>query len=257
MLRLVINLNRSKSRWKSIQQQFEKLNLVIQRIEAIDAQTATLPRDKVAPQGHPKKYYFPRKLSDGEVACYLSHMKCWETLLESGEQWAAIFEDDALLSPRAKSFLGLADWIPCNIHVLQLHTYEEHWKCRTTKKAFPLADGSALYTVIKPSYGTCCYLIDRQAAEKALELSSLLAAPIDEFLFNFKSPFAQLYPTRRLNPACVLHNPSTPSVIGPERFSKKQPYSFRNHLSPKRLYLSAKKKFLNVFSCKNTFFTWE
>ncbi len=257
MLRFVINLNRSKSRWKNIQLQSEKLDLDIQRIEAIDAKEGILPQDKVAPLGHAAKYFFPRKLSKAEVACYLSHMKCWKALLGSENQWAAILEDDALLSPRAKTFLESEEWIPADIHILQIHTFEKRWKCRTTRKVIPLADGSSLYNVIKPSFGACCYLIDKQAAEKALELSSLLAAPIDEFLFDYKSPFTQLYPTVRLNPACVLHNPSMPSVVGGERFSKGQPYSLRNHLSPKRLYLSMKKHFVNRFFCLDTIFTWE
>ena len=257
MLRFVINLNRSKNRWENIQQQFKKLDLDIQRIEAIDAKEGILPQDKVAPLGHIEKYFFPRELSTTEIACHLSHRKCWETLLKSDENWAAIMEDDILLSPRTKTLLGSEEWIPSDIHILQLNTYEKRWQCRTIKKSIPLADGSALYNVITHSYGACCYLIDRQAAEKALVLSSLLTAPVDEFLFNFKSPFTQQFPAMRINPCCALHNSSVPSSIGPDRFSKNKPYSLRNHFSPKRLYLSAKKSLLSNFYCADTVFTWK
>lgn len=257
MLRFIINLNRAKNRWENIRFQFEALHLDFQRIEAVDAKTDSLPQNKIAPLGHPTKYFFPRELSSGEVACYMSHIKCWETLLESNEQWAAVLEDDALLSSRAKFFLGSTEWIPSNVHILQLHTYEKEWRCRTMSKHFSLHDGSAIYNVISPSFGTCCYLIDKKAAQEALKLSHLIASPIDEFLFNFKSPFVQQFPTLRLNPCCVLHNDSSPSTVGKVRFSHKKHYSLRNHLSLKRLYLSAKKKILNRFFCVDTVFTWK
>ncbi len=256
MLRLVINLNSAKTRWKNIQSQLKTLDITAQRLPAIDAKKDALPLNKVAPLGHPAKYFFPRELTTGEIACYLSHMKCWETLLESDEQWAAILEDDALLSTRAKNFLESTQWIPPNIHILQLHTFEKRWLCRTAK-TIPLTNGSTLYNVITQSYGACCYLIDRQAAKEALALSRLLAAPVDEFLFNFKSPFTKRYPTMRINPCCVYHNTHATSIIGHDRFSHKNAYSLRNHLSLKRLYLSTKKNFIKKFFCVDTVFTWE
>ncbi len=257
MLRFVINLNRAQERWKNIHSQLENLNIDATRIAAIDAKTDTLPLDRVAPLGHPAKHFFPRKLTKGEIGCYLSHMLCWEALLNSNEEWAAILEDDALLSPRASFFLMSPKWIPSNIHILQLHTYEKMWRCRTMPKHIPLSDGSAIYNVIEPSFGTCCYLIDRKAAKEALVLSSLIASPIDEFLFNFKSPFVQQFPAMRINPCCVFHNDANLSTVGEKRFSRKEPYSLRNHLSLKRLCLSTKKNFIKNFCCVDTVFTWE
>ena len=258
MLRLVINLDRSLDRWQCMGSQFRKFGIPVQRISAVDAKKENLPLKKIAPLGAPEKYFFPRELSQGEVACYLSHIKCWETLLSSNEQWAVIFEDDALLSERARNFVLSEDWIPLTIHIAQLHTYFKQWRCRTLPKYIPLEEkSSALYNVIEPCYGTCCYIIDREAAKTALELSQRLAAPIDEFLFNYKSPFTQKFPAMRLNPACVFHNDSGHSTLGEKRFSHKTAYSLRNHLSLKRLYWSAKKNFLKKLFCVDTVFTWK
>lgn len=257
MLRFVINLNRAQERWKNIQLQLRALDIDVQRVVAIDAKTDDLPLDRIAPLGHSTKYFFPRELSKGEIGCYLSHILCWKALLESDEKWAVILEDDALLSPRAKNFLMSPKWIPSNIHILQLHTYEKQWRCRTIPKYISLPDGSTIHNVIEPSFGTCCYLIDRWAAKEAMELSSLIASPIDEFLFNFKSPFVQQFPAMRINPCCVFHNDANLSTVGEKRFSRKKPYSLRNHLSLKRLYLSTKKNFIKNFFCVDTVFTWE
>ena len=258
MLRLIINLDRSIDRWQRMESQFQTLGISsFQRISAIDAKKDELPMDCVAPLGSPKKYFVPRELTRGEVACYLSHIKCWKTLLNSDEHWAVIFEDDIQLSERSKNFILSESWIPPSIHIAQLHTFFELWHCRTFPKYLPLEDGSFLHNVIEPSYGSCCYLIDRKAAKTALDLSQQLAAPLDEFLFNFKSPFTQKFPAMRLNPACVLHNDNGHSTIGEKRFSHKQAYSLRNRLSLKRLYWRVKKKFLEKFVCVDTVFTWK
>ncbi len=257
MLRFVINLDRATNRWQNIFSQLHSLGINIQRIPAIDAREDKLPTNITAPLGHPSKYLYPKALTNGEIACYLSHIACWKALLESTENWVAILEDDILLSPRAKFFLSSPNWIPSGIHILQLHTSEKHWRCRTMPKHIPLQNRSSLYNVIDPSFGACCYLMDREAAKIALNLSYPIVAPVDEFLFNFKSPFTQIFPTWRLNPACALHNDFGLSYIGDRRLSKGIPMSVRNHLSFKRLYLSARKNWLKRFLCVDTVFTWE
>ncbi len=257
MLRLIINLDRSIDRWQCMESQFQALGISYQRIPAIDAKNDELPMDCVAPLGSPEKYLTPRELTRGEVACYLSHIKCWKTLLNSDEQRAVIFEDDIELSERSKNFILSESWIPPSIHIAQLHTRREQWCCRTLPKYLPLEDGSFLHNVIESSCGCCCYLIDRKAAKVALDLSQQLAAPVDVLLFNFKSPFAQKFPAMRLNPACALHNDRGHSTIGGKRFSDKQAYSLRNRFSLKRFYWGVRKKFLEKFICVDTVFTWK
>lgn len=206
MLRLVISLDRKINRWETVEKQFLSQGIEVQRVSAVDAQNDKIPWNLVVPLGSFEKVYSPMELSGPEICCYLSHIKCWEQLLSSGERWAAIFEDDILLSSRAKDFLLTHDWIPEGIHILQLHTSKKEELRRTLPKGIPVTDKAKIFRIIKPSVGTCGYLIDRTAAKKALELSKKIAVPVDEFLFNFKSPFTALFPTRGLNPACVFHN---------------------------------------------------
>ncbi len=120
MLRLVINIDQQTNRWESVESQFLSLGLEVQRVSAIDAKKSTIPWNKVAPLGSFEKFYSPIEMSAPEVCCYLSHMKCWELLLSSNEQWAAVFEDDILLSKHSRSYLLSPDWIPEGIHILQL-----------------------------------------------------------------------------------------------------------------------------------------
>ena len=259
MLRLIINLDRCPERWIAMQSQLNSVGLDALRVSAVDSRVrGGGGKQEAAPLNSLKKYYFPRELSMGEICCYLSHKKCWQMLLASKEQWAVIFEDDAKFSPCIKDYVLSSDWIPPSLHIIQLHTYEKEWHGLTLPDPISLPNkNSALFHVIQPTYGTCAYVIDRQAAQKALSLSESLAAPVDEFLFNFKSPFTQEFPVWRLNPSCVLHDDGFQSDIGARRFSSKQQYSLINHLHPKRLFLSAWKSYLKKFRCKDIVFTWK
>ena len=256
MLPLVINLDRSPDRWEYMKNQFNSLGISAIRVSAIDAKSRDYS-GYATPLGNPRKYFFPRELSSGEICCFLSHKKCWERLLESEENWAAIFEDDVRLSNRVKEFGFSSEWIPDVIHIVQLHTCKPNCLCRTLPSAISLSGNNALFHVIDHSFGTCAYVIDREAAKYALNLSDKLDSPVDEFLFNFKSPFTRYFPTWRLNPTCVLHNDSFVSCVERKQPSREARYSLLNHLSPKRLFLSTKKNFLQRFCCKDTVFTWE
>lgn len=239
-----------------MESQFDSLGVSAFRVSAVDASSQDYSR-YATPLGSPRKYYSPRELSNGEICCYLSHKRCWERLLASEESWAVVFEDDVRLSRRVKKFGFSSDWIPGGIHIIQLHTCQPKWLCRTLPPNILLSGNDALFRVINHSFGSCAYVIDREAAQYALSLSDKLDSPVDEFLFNFKSPFTRKFPAWRLNPTCVMHNDSFVSCVARKVSLREARYSLLNHLSPKRLYLSAKKNFLQRFCCKNTVFTWE
>ncbi len=258
MLRLVINVDHQINRWTLVAEQFLSLGLKIQRVPAVDAKRIPIPWNKVAPLGSFEKFYSPIEMSAPEVCCYLSHMRCWELLLSSNEKWAAIFEDDVLLSNRSKTYLLSPNWVPKGIHILQFHTMEKKWSRKTLPRGIPVIDGAQIFQVIKPTVGACGYLIDREAAEKALELSKRIAAPIDEFLFNFKSPFTAIYPARGLNPACVFHNNiQVPSVVEGERKKMRRRVPLWHRIHPTWLFLSAKENVFKRILGVDTVFTWE
>jgi glycosyl transferase family 25 len=88
---LVINLKRSEDRMSFMSQQLESLNISFERIEAVDA-------NELNPYIYEKHAHdWNRVLRYSEVACFLSHKKAWEYVIEKGEQFM-IFEDDVILS---------------------------------------------------------------------------------------------------------------------------------------------------------------
>lgn len=205
MLRFVINLDRSVERWAHMRKTLDKFGweLEVERISAVDGRK--LPSDQLALLQVLDKCLCPRDLTPSEIGCFLSHRKCWKRLVESDQEWALIMEDDIHFSDSALGYLSSSEWIPKGIHLVQLFIHKDPWKARVSKKEFHLPDGRRLLRPIKPTAtGTQAYFISRDAALKALDMSSKLMAPVDEFLFNPLSKFSGLFTVYRLNPAVVI-----------------------------------------------------
>ena len=59
-----------------------------------------------APIDHPLKVSCPAELVIGEIGCYLSHIKCWQELLNSNEKWALIMEDAMHIQQSTKIYVN-------------------------------------------------------------------------------------------------------------------------------------------------------
>ena len=71
-----------------MQTQLSELGLPFERIDAVDGFDGS-------EIGYPAQH---KRLSKGEFACYLSHVKTWKRFLDSGEPRCLILEDDVVLS---------------------------------------------------------------------------------------------------------------------------------------------------------------
>lgn len=178
MRSFVINLDRSDLRLSKIQKQFASLDLNFFRVPAVDTQELD---DKV-------KYEFCMQegslaLSRPEVACFLSHRKCWEIISEGDDKYASIFEDDIVLSSNSQPYLENSNWITTDIDVIKIETYNDktclkRWGGITAlnRKLRGLAD---FHT------GAAGYIISKKYAQYLLCLTqNNMPCPVDHYLFN-------------------------------------------------------------------------
>ena len=93
ILRLVINLDRSPERMRSISQQLVARDLHFERLPAVDGRK--LAQEELsrleAPYDAPEKFVFRKALWPNEIACFLSHTACWKKLVKSGCEWGGTF----------------------------------------------------------------------------------------------------------------------------------------------------------------------
>ena len=259
MLTLVINLNRSKERLQKIKARLNELNVGFERIEAFDG--SNLNNDEYRaltyPYNHPCRIRFTRELTKGEVGCFISHRKCWEKLVESNDNYAVILEDDLYISDEAKQFLTNLDWIPQNIGLIRLSSFY------CTNNRLYIKDKSVLnshneYSIAKTlryAIGTQCYVISKEFAKMAIEMSNKFECPVDEFLFNRLFEFANTCESWQLIPSVICQNDNADSSIGIRRKNTKRASFWVRH-GIKRAWLmhklksNARKGELIYFDCR-------
>lgn len=217
MLRFFINLDRSPQRRALITARLEELGLEFTRMSAVDGKTLSKEYcDSLQyPIDDPEvRARYTRQLTPAEIGCFLSHRKCWEALLASDENYAAIIEDDLVISDRAKAYLSDESWIPENVDICRLYGPAKEGKHLIDKEKIALFCGDELVVQLKPKpLCTLGYVISRKAAEYALQQSEKLPCPVDDFMFNLMFDFAHTFKSWQVNPS-VIADAAIDSDIG-------------------------------------------
>lgn len=204
----VINLKRSTDRMESMDKALREMSIRYERIEAVDAKT--LSTEFLERNATPSAEY-PYKLKDGEIACFASHLKCWQTFLKSDAEWALIFEDHCVFSSRAARFLSSPDWIPSACELVQL-IYSKNASFYDEK--LEVLDGNGVVRLACSSpIGASAYLISRNAAEKAVRLAGKFKSPVDNYLFGPWSEYSKKIRAWRLLEPVVRRSEKAPTTI--------------------------------------------
>ena len=95
---IVINLPRAEARRRAMYRQFDALGIEFEIFNAIDWRDLG-ERDWALVDRKSRDMEGRRPLSDGMVACHLSHRKVLEGVVAGDDELAAIFEDDVTLAP--------------------------------------------------------------------------------------------------------------------------------------------------------------
>ena len=214
----VINLDRSKFRWESMQAQLEKLGLKYERFSAEDGRKIS---DKVI-----KKYYSANlnkskyyvDLSKSEIACYISHLKVCERIVSEGVDYGIVLEDDIAFNGLFKYVPDILNSLPCDWKYIKLISpfkpkeileetlvqYDAPLRFYSEKGKLNSIDGKAfeakacdiielplVFKLVKwrkPPTGTQAYAITKEGAAEFLSKRSVFFRPIDvDLQFTWES----------------------------------------------------------------------
>ena len=204
----LINLDRSIDRLEAMKIRLKTIGVDFERVSGIDG-------NKISPVDYTTKSpnaRYPHHLSAGEIACFLSHKKCWELLIKSNEEWALILEDNCTFSASATRYLSNTNWIPegCNL----INFCNRDGMNIFADKSITLNYGNTLLRVkASPPIGTYAYFISRDAARVALQMSSQIFEPVDNFLFGYFSSYASTIDHWRLRGTIVKRCNNTKTII--------------------------------------------
>ena len=191
----LINLARRPDRLAAMALQAGKLGLSLTRRNARDAKdesdgTLTHWFQQGGPLGE-----IPR----GDQCCSLSHRDAWQALLDSGAPYAAVLEDDVVLTDAARFILGGTDWIPKNVDLIKLEHYGPPGQSVLLSDFVSVGQGFRIARMHSRHTGAAAYILSRQAAEWLLAIPQF-DLPVDHLLFNPNNSkvFARLQPWQLL-----------------------------------------------------------
>ncbi|HEX3754423.1 MAG TPA: glycosyltransferase family 25 protein [Rhizomicrobium sp.] len=195
----LVNLARRPDRLAAMQAMAGRLGLSLNRIEAVDAASAPLAEmDRYFAQGGPLG-----EIPPGDKGCLLSHRLFWQSLVNSGDDYAAVLEDDAVLTASAPHFLKDSHWIPPDVELVKLEHYGPRGQGILVSDFTRVRDHFQLARLRSRHTGTGGYIISRRGAEKLLAMEKF-NLPVDHLLFNpNNSPVFALLAPRQLIPAVL------------------------------------------------------
>ncbi len=263
----VINVKSHVERRQYITQELQKLALPYRMIEAVDGQL--LSDDEIQKVYSEKETikYTKRPLSNGEIACALSHISIYQTMLAEDIKEAIILEDDAALNQQFIETVHTArTLLPKDWQLLLLgygeflvseelsdgqkqprHGQKQHLQniCSIPIAKYPSADLS----IILPLSVVCCthaYLINQSGAKQLLEKTQLLSRPFDCYTGDRK--IINLY---FVEPRCASINRALQSSIYGDRLYLDKKYKLQSKTGQIKQwfkkYLSFTKIFIKIF----------
>lgn len=257
----LINLDRSADRLEQMEREFGRYGLDFTRVSAVDGRLLSQAEldAVVAPV---RRWEIP--MPPGEIGCFLSHRRCLEIIASGDDAFAAVFEDDIVLSRQAQTVLSSSDWIPAGTDIIKIETFN----------TVILLDAATRIKGTDCSYGrllskhlcTGGYIVSRDAAKHMLTFMNEISVPIDNLIFDpAYEMFAglniyQVYPAlckqegfvsliesdRKTLRRQYKHRPSFPGLVVREIARS---YNRSSHiLSPSKLWtrLTSKKRWLRV-----------
>lgn len=175
---LIIHLERAVERRAHIEKMIPLIKMDTKIINAVDVYKLS-PSDlklhipgKIAPPYH-------SDLKASEIACFLSHRKSWQYIVDNKLDAALVFEDDAEISePLFKNSLSLAleNMASGDFIRFPIKNREE------PKRVISKNDGSTLFEPVEIKLGMVAQLITHEAAQSLIDATQNIDRPVDCFL---------------------------------------------------------------------------
>lgn len=199
-------------------QRLRELGIEYDRIEAVNGLDLKDSDIYGITKSRKDRMLWYRDLTKLEIGCLLSHRKCWKKLLADNYERALVLEDDIEIADKAVEYVKNEQWIPKNIHLIQLSNLVKSENV-LIRKCIKLTNiKGELVNIIKPHHiGTQAYIIDRVAADEALKITEENEAPVDELLFSMRYKFGRKYSAWMINPYVVKTNEEESTIGGQNR----------------------------------------
>lgn len=158
----VISLSTAHDRRQHIENEFGKQGIEFEFFDAITPDLIEVTCQKLGIDLTQNQ-----RLSNGEKACFLSHVCLWQKMLDEDIKYLAIFEDDVYLGENAHLFLNNDTWVQAiDFDIIKLETWKE--LVHLGKNSIDVFERQL--KILKSTHvGAAAYIINQHCAKKAID----------------------------------------------------------------------------------------
>ena len=181
---IVINLPRAEDRRQAMCRQFDALDMDFEIFNAIDWRDlseedwALVDRKSRDSEGR-------RPLSDGMVACHLSHRKALEGVAAGEDELAAIIEDDVTLAPEIGGALDALARLYASGREFDFVFLHRHRKDKPFAPLKRINDDMSLGITRFSDFGAIGYVVSKKGANRFLKNCPRIVHQIDHTLHAY------------------------------------------------------------------------
>jgi len=183
-LGLLINLDSSKERLQKSSEALKERNIKYCRVAAIDGRSSRIDEFPEYNDSAARKF-MGRSLLGGEIGCFLSHLTCLKSFIESKQQYAAIFEDDIIISPSAVPIIEFAIKNHKKCELISGNNWEVFSLCASRLKIYTKYMYIGEHRIVQSHYFPmrCTGLLwSREGAQSFVKEFEKIDAPYDVYL---------------------------------------------------------------------------
>jgi glycosyl transferase family 25 len=170
---LLINLDRSPDRLLVSANLLAQANVDFVRIAGEDG--ADLSQARIDALKAPLYSQYHKLITAGEIGCYLSHIKCWEYIVENNLPYAVILEDDFTVKGNIASLHQYLANINIKWDCIKL--IESPQKRKAVESITCLDKSLVRYNKVPAR--TTAYVMSKSGAQKMLAKSQQIGRPVD------------------------------------------------------------------------------
>ncbi|MBT1451903.1 glycosyltransferase family 25 protein [Glaciecola sp. XM2] len=171
----VINLDGSDERLRNVEQQLQSIGATFERIPAVDGRI--MSEEERLAHYSPKKneVQYHKALTPGEIGCYLSHRKAWQSIIDKGLDAAIILEDDIVCQ---SDLTDVQTFIESGF-VFDYVKLSDHPNRPRKSSAVKMYGKSELVTFDKVPVRACAQIVSATGAANLLKNTEKFGRPVD------------------------------------------------------------------------------
>ncbi|WP_139973385.1 MULTISPECIES: glycosyltransferase family 25 protein [Brucella/Ochrobactrum group] len=170
----IIHLERATDRQPQVEELIQKLPVKTEVVDAVDGGTLDAQTIGRVYRRSVHKPRYPFKLSTNEIACFLSHRKAWQAIVDQGLDAGLVLEDDVELTPEFAAAYSAAFQILKADSFIRFPFRERESGCVVLT-----TETLRIVEPVPVGLGMVAQLVGREAAQRLLTATEVFDRPVD------------------------------------------------------------------------------